>query len=150
MGLAFLSILEMVRSETSKASFNSSPWIRGAPQSGLADAISSMICLILKSTGGRPVRFFRDLSVQKSLPFLCQRMTVSGCTTTRGFFQPFHSRERITQKRRPLLRIFGRFIDSRITINCCRRARFSMRSFLFRLCARIMKKTEEIIVSIIP
>lgn len=55
-----------------------------------------------------------------------------------------------TQERWSFLRIPGRFTASFITINCCRRARFAMRSFLFRLCTKIMIRTEKMIVSINP
>src|SRR5437867_2126459 len=45
---------ETVRSDTSRPSFKSSPWIRGAPQRGFAAAMRVTKTLISALTDGRP------------------------------------------------------------------------------------------------
>src|ERR1700675_2014240 len=74
---------------TSTPSLRSSPWILGAPQSGLAWLISRISWRISIETFGRPPRQ-RDFHRQnKRKPARCQQTTVSGWTiakasTTRG------------------------------------------------------------------
>src|SRR5215510_14095988 len=51
---------ETVRSEISKPSFNNSPWMRGAPQMGLAQAMVRTNLRTYKYTRGRPDPFDWD------------------------------------------------------------------------------------------
>src|ERR1700738_1035212 len=64
----------------SMPSLSSSPWIRGAPHSGLAMLISRISPRISSGTVGRPPRG-RDFQPQYDLnPARCQRTMVSGLT----------------------------------------------------------------------
>src|SRR5882672_11940441 len=64
----------------SMPSLSNSPWIRGAPHSGLAMLISRISRRISTATVGRPERG-RDFQRQYDLnPARCQRTTVSGFT----------------------------------------------------------------------
>src|SRR5260221_6572497 len=66
----------------SMPSLSNSPWIRGAPHSGLAMLISRISLRISGGTVGRPPRR-RDFQRQYALkPARCQRMIVSGLTIT--------------------------------------------------------------------
>ena len=69
---------------TSMPSFSSSPWIRGAPQSGLARLTSRMSRRISSSAFGRPPRGFDFQRHQSRKPARCQRITVSGLTMVRA------------------------------------------------------------------
>src|SRR4029077_15142778 len=61
-------------------SFSNSPWMRGAPHSGLARLISRTSLLISAGSLGRPPRE-RDLHRQYSRkPSRCHRTTVAGLT----------------------------------------------------------------------
>ena len=72
------------RCEMVKPSLRSSPWIRGAPQSGLARAIFPIRSFSSESIGGRPGPRHFDFQVQKARnPWRCQRITVSGRTKCR-------------------------------------------------------------------
>ena len=63
---------------TSMPSLRSSPWILGAPHSGLAMLISRISRRISSGTVGRP-QWRRDFQRQYNLkPARCQRITVSG------------------------------------------------------------------------
>ena len=118
--------LETVRSEISIPSLSSSPWILGAPQSGLAFAILRTRSRISRLIGGRPGPLRRDLNFQNSLkPFRCHRMTVSGLTTINGSCQLLQNRESKIQKRRSKFRSRGRLADRFIMATCWRSARFS-------------------------
>src|SRR5258708_5330622 len=65
---------------TSMPSLRSSPWILGAPHSGLAMLISRISRRISTATVGRPERG-RDFQRQYDLnPARCQRTTVAGFT----------------------------------------------------------------------
>ncbi len=129
--------------------FISSPCIRGAPHSGFALAISRMSLRISGSSEGLPTFLFLDLNVQNSLnPFLCQRITVSGFTTIRTFFQSFQTRDKNTQKILSLILISGRLTCCFIIANCWRRARFSMKRFLSLEINKTQTKTDKIVVSI--
>ena len=69
---------------TSMPSLRSSPWILGAPQSGLAMLMSRINCLTSGATFGRPPRG-RDFHRQyKRKPARCQRITVSGLTIAKA------------------------------------------------------------------
>jgi hypothetical protein len=79
---------ETVRSESANPSFNNSPWIRGAPQSGFATAISRARRRISAPACGRPPRG-RERRVQyHAKPRRCQATTVAGRTTTKADFHP--------------------------------------------------------------
>ena len=73
--------LETVDCAISNPSISSSPWIRGAPQSGFSPAIRRMRSRSSRSTFGRPA-LFRDFQRQNVLkPERCHRKIVSGFTT---------------------------------------------------------------------
>ena len=116
---------------TSKArdratNFRSSPWILGAPQSGLASAILRIRSWISEPIGGRPGLRRLDFQVQKSLkPWRCQRMMVSGRTRHKALRQAGQRRESQTQKKRSTGRNCGRLERCRRRASCCRSARFS-------------------------
>jgi len=58
------------------SSSRGSPWMRGAPQRGLARAMVRTSFATSQATGGRPVRPRRDFQFQKARkPCRCQRMT---------------------------------------------------------------------------
>lgn len=118
--------LEIVRSDISIPSLRSSPWILGAPQSGLACAILRIGSQISVLIGGRPGPLERDLNLQNSLkPFLCHFTTVSGLTMIKVFRQSFQKRESKIQNKRSRLRNLGRLIERFIVASCWRNARFS-------------------------
>src|SRR3979411_1287664 len=72
-------------SPTPIPSLSNSPWIRGAPHSGLAMLISRISFRISGATVGRPPRR-RDFQRQYDLnPARCHLMTVSGFTIARAF-----------------------------------------------------------------
>ncbi len=113
--------------EMEKPSFNSSPWIRGAPHSVFSRDIRRIRSRISLDTGGRPGFPRRDFHVQKSLyPLRCQPMTVSGLTITREWRQPGHRQDRTTQKTLSAIRSDGRGIFRFRTATCWRRARISV------------------------
>src|SRR5215467_2839111 len=80
--VGFLSLginRETVRSEISKPSFSNSPWMRGAPQMGLAAAKVRTILRISKYTRGRPDPVDWDNLHQYRLNlFRCHPVTLSG------------------------------------------------------------------------
>jgi hypothetical protein len=100
-----------VRSATSIPIFKSSPWMRGAPQSGFAVAMRVTRALISASTGGRPpveppeswVQYLRKRR-------RCQRRTVSGVTITRACRHPAQILASPTQKSRSVVRSLGRIM----------------------------------------
>jgi len=82
---------ETVRSETVNPSFNNSPWIRGAPQSGFATPISRTSRRISPPAWGRPPRG-RDRRVQyHAKPRRCHATTVAGRTITKADFHSRHA-----------------------------------------------------------
>jgi hypothetical protein len=98
---------ETVRSETSNPSFNNSPWIRGAPQSGFATAISRTSRRISAPACGRPPRD-RDRRVQyHAKPRRCHATTVGGRTTTKADFQSRHAARSPIQNSRSGQRMVG-------------------------------------------
>ena len=128
--------LATVRSETSKPSFRSSPWIFGAPQSAFSAAMRRMRIRTSSLTLGRPPRG-RDRQRQyRRKPARCHPTTVSGFTITRTSDHRGHMCRRVVQKKRS--RRFredrGRFRLS--TATCCRRARTSR-----EVSTRLRKKT---------
>ena len=89
--------------ETCTPSFRSSPWIRGAPHSGLSYAIFRISARASEETRGRPVcrRLFH---VQNSRnPVRCQATTVSGFTMTRAVRQPRQTCDNHAQSHRSAL-----------------------------------------------
>src|ERR1019366_8371435 len=88
-----------VRSEMSKPSLSSSPWMRGAPHVGFSATmrkISSRTSLLI---GFLPTAFrAREIQLQYSRkPARCQRTTVSGVTRINDLFQPAQTLRRTTQ-----------------------------------------------------
>src|SRR5215467_6512301 len=96
-------------SEISIPSLSNSPWMRGAPHSGLACVICLIRALICESAEGRPPIFRRDSLVQKRRkPLRCQPMTVSGLTMSQGARHPDQLRDNQDQNRRSFVLIAGR------------------------------------------
>ncbi len=121
---------ETVRSEMSKPSLRSSPWMRGAPQVGFSATmrkISSRTSLLI---GFLPTACrAREIQLQYSRnPARCQRTTVSGVTRINDLFQPDQTFRKTSQNNlsTELSRGRGRFACR--ASSCCRRARFSKRS----------------------
>src|ERR1019366_7879014 len=81
---------ETVRSEISKPSLSSSPWMRGAPQVGFSATIRKISSRSSLVNGFLPTtRRVRELQLQYSRkPARCQRTTVSGVTRINDLFQP--------------------------------------------------------------
>ena len=105
-----------------------SPWIRGAPHSGLARAIFLTRARICELTEGRPPCGCESRAQNNRKRLRCHLVTVSGCTIRRACRRPFHSRAIHTQNRRSLFRNRGRGVVRLRIANCCRRARFPKRS----------------------
>jgi hypothetical protein len=81
-------------------SFCNSPWIRGAPQRGLASDMVRINAWTSAGTAGRPVRR-RLFQVQnRRKPRRCQATTVSGFTRTSAARQSGQIRENQTQSSR--------------------------------------------------
>jgi hypothetical protein len=92
---------EAVRSATSIPSCRSSPWIRGAPHSGLAAAIFRTRAMMSALTGGRPTVGRPESLAQCSRKRRrCQRGTVSGVTITSDRLHPAQTLASPTQKGR--------------------------------------------------
>lgn len=103
-----------------------SPWMRGAPQKGLAVAIFRIKALISRLDSGRPVRLLLEIHAQKRRkPFRCQDTTVSGLTITKTRRQSFQVLDSHIQNKRSVLRSRGRGHCRLRTASCWRRARFS-------------------------
>src|SRR5262245_38190110 len=126
-GFLFFGISrETVLSEISIPSLSSSPWMRGAPHSGLACVICLIMALIRELAQGRPPIFRRDSLVQKCRkPLRCQPMTVSGLTMSKWSRHSDQIRDNQTQNRRSFVLIAGRFWVRFRMASCCRKARFS-------------------------
>jgi hypothetical protein len=84
----------------SSPSFNSSPWMRGAPQSGFAAARVRISARTSPATVGRPVRrrLFQRQNSRK--PCRCHAMTVSGLTMMIAARHSVHARDSQVQKNR--------------------------------------------------
>ncbi len=118
--------LVTVACETSMPSFNSSPWMRGAPHNGFSRLIRRMSSRISLEVRGRPGFPCQDFHFHNRLnPWRCQPMTVSGLTMTRASFQRGHRRERKSQNTRSSGRSHGRGLSRFRTATCWRRAMFS-------------------------
>ena len=87
LGACFIQ-REIVRSEMSKPSMSSSPWVRGAPQVVFSATIRKINCRTCFGACLLPIGFFTfEISLQYSRkPAWCHRTTVSGVTTMRAFF----------------------------------------------------------------
>src|SRR6266566_7108009 len=117
---------ETVRSATLRPSFRSSPWIRGAAQSGLALAIRVIKALSSASTVGRPPVGRAESLVQYSRKRRrCHRKTVSGDTMMRACLQPGQTLASTTQNMRSVVQSLGRGTARLYTASCWRRVRFS-------------------------
>src|ERR1700730_6711518 len=110
----------------STPSLSNSPWIRGAPHSGLAILISRISLRISGGTVGRPLPR-REFHLQYDLnPARCHFMTVSGFTIARALRTVGAKRYNPTKiKRSAVLKVclFGEF--RRSTLIWCRRTRTS-------------------------
>ena len=121
---------ETVRSATSRPSFSSSPWILGAPHSGLAAAI-------LRDQGAdlgvdpRPAHGGasgeRGPVVAEASPLPSQHG--GWRNNARARLHPAHIRDSPTQQSRSRPRSFGRVTVRVYTASCWRRARFSRASW---------------------
>ena len=118
---------EIVRSETSKPSMRSSPWMRGAPQVGFPATIRKInsrtsldVCLL-------PTRFLtREISLQYARkPARCHRTTVSGVTMIKACFHPDQNRQTATQKSLSKMLRSGRGRRRFSTASCWRSTKFS-------------------------
>ncbi len=110
---------ETVRSEISTPSFRSSPWIRGAPQSGLAAAMVVIRLRISALNRGRPGPFGCDNLYQYRLNRLrCHEITVSGRTIIKADFQSFQIALSPIQKIRSRRRNLGLLMSLLKTANC--------------------------------
>src|ERR1700732_5245640 len=91
---------EIVRSETSKPSVRSSPWMRGAPHVGFSTTIREINSRTSFDVCGRPTGLLTlEISFQyKRNPPLWQRTTVSGVTAMRDCCHPDQNRRTATQK----------------------------------------------------
>src|SRR6059036_184414 len=117
---------ETVACETVRPSFNSSPWILGAPQSGFARLICRIRSRSSLPIAGRP-HLRRLFHAQYSLkPRRCQPTTVSGRTICSEFRQLFQSLDSTTQKIRAIAVSRGHGWCAFHTASCCRSARFSI------------------------
>ena len=114
---------------TSMPSLSSSPWMRGAPQNGLARLISRISRRISSGTLGLPPRRL-DFQRQKDRnPARCQRTTVSGRTMASASKVPGARRYNPTNNSRSKGRKTDLFRDlRRSTLICCRRTRISASS----------------------
>src|SRR5712692_4880856 len=118
--------LDTLRSETSKPSMSSSPWMRGAPQVGFSNASPWINARRRGSIGGRPRRRRCESQVQERRKLAwCQRTTVSGFTKTSTSDHRNQSRRRASQNSRSAATMRGRRPFRANTASCCRSARFS-------------------------
>jgi len=93
--------LATVRCARERPSLSNSPWIRGAPQRGLARLICRIKLTASPSIGRRPPRRGQLCHFQNwRKPARCQRTTVSGCTIRRQVFQDRQRRASQTQRAR--------------------------------------------------
>src|SRR5437867_4084619 len=89
------------RSEMWIPTFSNSPWMRGAPQSGLAAAIFRIRALIAGLASGRPL-FRLEIQVQKRRkPLRCQATTVVGLTMINTRCPSFQLLDSHTQRSDP-------------------------------------------------
>src|SRR5258708_21118546 len=113
-------------SPTSMPSLRSSPWMRGAPQSGFSRLILRISLRISFDTGGRPRWPLRTFQVQNSRnPLRCHAMTVSGLTIQRAERHSFQTPQNQAHKNRSNRLRFGLFTERCSTPSCWRRAMYS-------------------------
>ena len=108
-------------------SLSSSPWMRGAPQSGLARLMVRIRSRTSCVTAGLPICPRRTFQVQNNRkPLRCQATTVSGLAITRADRQSAQAADNQAQKTRSANVNFGRFFaERRRTPICCRSAMIS-------------------------
>src|SRR6266403_3694124 len=114
---------------TSMPSLSSSPWMRGAPQSGLARFMFRINLRISSGTLGLPPRCLDFQRQNDRNPARCQRTTVSGRTMDSASTMPGRRRYSPTNTNRskvPKTNLFGEV--RRSTLICCRRTRISASS----------------------
>jgi len=142
---------EIVRSETSKPSIRSSPWMRGAPQVGFSATMRKInsrtsfgVCL--RPSGLRTL----EISFQYNRkPVRCHRTTVSGVTTISACFHPDQNLRSKTQNSLSNTASLGL---GRLRFNatsCWRRARFSRSSLRRQQKSRRMAPAKSTNMSII-
>src|SRR3954468_6227802 len=105
--------------------------MRGAPQRGLLRLSIRIRSRISCGTLGGPglPRWIRHVQNKRN-PLRCHAMTVSALTIIRADFQSPHTRRSQTQKIRSARVSFSRLgAERRKTVSCCRKARFSRRSW---------------------
>jgi hypothetical protein len=116
---------DTVACETVRPSFNSSPWILGAPHSGFARLICRIRSRRSLPIAGRPHRGRLFHAQYRRNPCRCQPTTVSGRTTCSVCRQLVHTLDNRTQKIRSISVSRGRGSRAFHTASCCRSARFS-------------------------
>jgi hypothetical protein len=123
---------ETVRSETSKPTIKSSPGTRGAPQLGFSATILKISSRISFEIFFLPGVFrTRESMLQyQRNPARCHCTTVSGLTKMSASFQEDQRRRASSQKSLSAAVSFGRGCLRLKTLNCCRSAKFSVRSLL--------------------
>ena len=118
---------EIVRSETSKPSMRSSPWMRGAPHVGFSTTIRKINSRTSFDVCRLPMGLLTlETSFQyKRNPPLCQRTTVSGVTARRDRCHADQNRRMATQKSLSSRSSLGCGCRRFRTASCLRSARFS-------------------------
>jgi hypothetical protein len=116
-----------VRSEISKPSIFSSPWMRGAPHVGFSATIRKMSSRISLLVAHLPtLTLGREIHFQYSVnPARCQRATVSGCTRINAFRHPDQMGRSVSREIGGYLQNLGCGRGRARTASCCRNAGFS-------------------------
>jgi hypothetical protein len=105
------------------SNFNSSPWMRGAPQVGFSLAMVWTEARTSRAMNGLPACSLRDRKRQyRRKPLRCQRAMLSGLTIRRGFGHFAYSRSGMIQKTRSDRRKRTRLVRPFKIINCCLKA----------------------------
>jgi hypothetical protein len=113
-------------SPTSMPSLRSSPWMRGAPQSGFSRLIFRISLRTSFDTAGRPRGPRRTFQVQNSRnPLRCQAMTVSGLTMQRAECHSAQAPQSQAHRNRSNRFSLGFLSERCITPSWWRRARIS-------------------------
>jgi hypothetical protein len=95
-----LAILANTGPPMSMPSMSSSPWMRGAPQSGLSRLIWRIRFRASWETDGRPGWPRRTFQLHNTRnPLRCQWITVSGFTITRADRQPVQNRDKRARRK---------------------------------------------------
>jgi hypothetical protein len=112
--------------QISNPSFNSSRWMRGAPQVGFSFAMMWREARTSCPVTGLPRGLLRDRKRQyRRNPFRCHRTTVSGLTIRRGFDHFGQTRRSRTENNRSERRKWARLVRRFKTTNCCLKATIS-------------------------